>query len=416
MNDFQNVGRPPGAEEHETALQAAAVHTETSRESRVNDVLFNVGYFEQIAIDEGIPLSFAIERDVAAAGDSDLPILLACLQKKGFQVKEIYGRQSTGTHVLQDDETLRKLVNAYSTDKAYNTLFGGIEQRKLEAASTRDGVPQPSAANPSLATPLKDRKRIAEYSFGLEDVYADVITTDLSQIDEIVFENEDAEIFEMYLRKELGDIKTASVTISTSKNQMTQMAIALRWSDKFAKNQMRMSVVDRWQTQVAIRARNALRNLGIKKIGRDGTPLETKIVAGGKTRANLFGMGFELGDAYPTNMLVMDVTTIKGWLAPGATPNVVTTVVDDDMGFRLINNVAPNTNLGVVSDNLWDTATNNKIVNYVRDLTLDLYVENASFATEVSYNPDNKSYKATVTFDFVPVFIDRSGRIVWTIA
>ena len=185
MNDFQNVGRPPGAEEHETQLQAAAVHTEVSRESRANDVLFNIGYFEQIAADEGIPLSFAIERDVKEPASTELPILHRALQKKGFQVKDLYGRQSTGTHVFADDDTLKKLVNAYSTDKAYGTLFGGIEQRKLDAASTRDGVPQPSAANPSLATPLKDRKRIAEYSFGIEDVYADVITTDLSQIDEI---------------------------------------------------------------------------------------------------------------------------------------------------------------------------------------------------------------------------------------
>ena len=414
MNDF--FARPPGAEEHEQALiESAAVHTPMERESRITDVLFNISHFEKEAKNRDEPLSLTVERGVKAPATGELPILLGCLNRLGISVKDVYGRQSTLTGDIKENKVAQKLLNAYSTEKSYHTMFGGIEQRKLQVASTRDAVPADTAANPSLQTPLKDRQRIAEYRFDIDDVYADVITTDLRNIDELIFENADTSMFEMYLRKELGDIKTTDIKISESENKMTQMAIALRWSAEFGENSVRMSAVDRWQMQVATRARNALRDMGLHKIANDGSP-KAETVTGGKTRGNLFGIGFELGEAYPTNMLVMDVTTMKAWLAPSATTNIVTTIVDDMPMKNLLSFVAPNTDLGVTKDDKWLAASNNKILNYVRDLTLALYVKSTSFMTEISYNADNRSFKASISFDFTPVFIDRGGRIIWTIA
>ena len=159
-----------------------------------------------------------------------------------------------------------------------------------------------------------------------------------------------------------------------------------------------------------------MRDSGLYKIANEGTPA-TKSVTGGKTRANLFGIGFELGEAYPTNMLVMDVTTIKAWLTPTATTNIVQTIVNDDsMPLRLLTQPAPNTDLGVTKDDAWHSDTTDKIINYVRDFTLNLYVRDETFATELSYNADNKSYKATITFEFVQVFEDKNGRILWSIS
>ena len=413
------VGRPTGAEDNEATVLAANVHTLSTPEQRIEDVIFNIGYYEKLSVEREEPLDVTISQDVDfSKGDTTyagIPLIERCLYRLGVQIKNTRAKQSTFTAAVKEDKTTRKLIDAYLTQKSYNEMFGGLEQRKLRAASTRDSVPTDTAANPNLEQMLKDRKRVADYAFGIEDVYADIITTDLRQIEELIFENEDAAMFEMFLRKELGDIKTTDITISESENKMMQVAIAIRWSSEFGENSVRMSAIDRWRLQVAIRARNALRNMGLWKIANDGSPA-TKTVTGGKTRANLYGIGFELGEAYPTNMVVMDVTTMKGWLAPSSTTNIVETIVDDDMGFRLLSFVAPNTDLGVTADNKWLAASNNKILNYVRELTLELYVKSTSFMTEVSYNADNKSYKASITFDFVPVFIDRNGRILWTIA
>lgn len=411
------VGRPPGAEEHAKQF-TTAVHVTPDRQTRVNDALFNLGHFEEAAIENKEPLSRTLERDVKAPASNELPILYACLDRLGIRIKSGYGMTSTPLEVVSNydsDKTPMKLLNAYFSEKTYGRMFGGIERRKLEAAATADSVPGGTAARPALQTPLKDRERKAEYSFGIEDVYADVETTDLDQIDELVFENNDSAV-DMFLRKELGDIKTTDVKISEASNKMAEIAIGLRWTEKFARNNVRMQTVDRWGDQVAIAARNALRDSGLYKIANDGSPTP-KTVTGGKTRANLFGIGFELGEAYPSNILVMDVTTIKAWLTPAATTNIVQTIVDENtMPLNLLTQPAPNTDLGVTKDNAWHSATNDKVLNYVRDLTLNLYVRDDTFGMEVSYNPDNKSYKATITFEFVQVFIDRNGRILFTIS
>ena len=418
MND-KFVGRPPGAEEHQREIAAANVHTQCSPESRVHDVLYNIGYFEKLSEARNEPLEVTIARDVDfSKGDKTyegIPLLDRCLYELGVRINNTRAEESTFTANIKDNKTLQTLIDAYFTQKSYNKVFGGIEQRKLHAASTRDGVPVDTLANPNYKEMLKERKRIAEYMFDIEDVYAEVIMTDLRQIEELVFENNDSDIFEMFLRKELADIKTTDVKISTSVNKMTQLAIALRWSAEYAKNNVRMSTVDLWHEQVAIRCKNALRNMGLWKIANDGTPL-AKTLTGGKSRGNLYRMGFELGEAYPTNMVVWDVDMMADYLAPTSTTNIVQTVVNDDMESRLLTFVAPNTDLGVTAENVWLTDTTNKILNYVRNLTMNLYVESMTFMTELSYNADNKSYKATISFDFVPVFIDRNARVLWTIA
>ena len=407
--------RPPGAEEHEQALQAAAVHTLATRDQRVNDVLFNIGYYNDIAKAEKKPLSRVVERDVKAPAATELPILHAAMAKKGIFPKNTFGQEASPLVVIKGDKTAETLVSAYETEKMYNSMFGGIEQRKLEAASTQDSVPTPSAANPSLRTPLKDREQKALFSFGIEDVYADVITTDRRTIEELVFENEDSDLVKMYLRKELSDIKTTTLTISESDNKMTQIALATRWSEEYAENEVRMDAVSRWRNQVAIAARNAFRDLGLRKIATDGTP-KTKSLTGGKTRGNLMRMGFELGEAYPTNILVMDITTLVGWMAPTATNNIVQTIVGQDMPLNLLTEPAPNTDLGITSDNVFLTASADKILNYVRDMTLNLYVKSDTFNMRVFFDSNNLSYRGIITYDFCLVFVDRNGRIVWTIS
>ena len=414
--DTKFVGRPAGAEERENArIEAAAVHPEkTSRRSRVHDVIDNIKFFIDRAHANNEPLALTVERDVEDPTGNELPILHAAMNEKGIVMKDTYGVQSTESQVLKDDKTAQALVDAYYSKKSYDGLFGGIEQRKLQAASTRDQVPSNTSANPSLETPLKDAKRAALYSFGIEDVYADVITTDASDIDELTFNNDDTTLFEMYLRKELGDIKTVEVTVAESTNKMVEMALGVRWGDKFAKNAVRMSVIDRWRDQCVIGARNALRNMGLYKLANEGTPA-TKSKSG-KTRGNLFAMGFEFGDAYPSNMLVMDLDTIATWMVPGATTNLADTIVSDDLPLNLLTMPSPNTNLGVTKNNVWEANTTNKILNYVRDLGINLYVDSTSFQYEVTYDGSNKSYLGTLTFEFCPVLIDRNARIIWSIA
>lgn len=414
MRDF--LGRPPGAEEHQQTQQATAMHTTTNREARIHDVLFNIGYFSDEAKARNEPLSLTVERDTVPAASGELPILPACLHKLGIHPQNGFGKQASLIKVIKENKTAQKLSDAYHTEKMYYTIFGGIEQRKLEAAaSTRDSVPDDTAANPSLQTPLKDRKIPSPFSFDIEDVYADVIMTDLRNIDELIFENEDTGLVNMFLRKELADIKTSELKISEAENRMTQIAIATRWSEEFGDNTVRMDAVTRWRNQVAIAARNALRNMGLYKIANDGSPT-TKTLTGGKTRGNLMRMGFELGEAYPTNLLVMDVTTMAAWMVPGSSDNIAQTLVPQMLPLNLLYQPAPNTDLGVTKDDVWLTDTTDKILNYVRDLTLNLYVKDDTFMMRVFFDSNNLSYRGIITFDYCPVFIDRNGRIIWTIS
>ena len=55
-------------------------------------------------------------------------------------------------------------------------------------------------------------------------------------------------------------------------------------------------------------------------------------------------------------------------------------------------------------------------LNYVRDLTLNLYVKDDTFMMRVFFDDNNMSYRGIITFDYCPVFIDRNGRILWTIS
>lgn len=412
MRDF--LGRPPGAQAHEETQQATAMHTTTKRGTRIHDVLFNIGYFADESKARNEPLSLTVERDTVAAGSGELPILHACLHKLGIYPQNSFGRQASPIKVIKENKTARRLSDAYHTEKMYQTMFGGIEQRKLEAAaSTRDAVPDDTAANPSLQTPLKDKKIPSPFSFDIDDVYADVIMTDLRNIDELIFENEDTGLVNMFLRKELGDIKTTELTISEAENRMTQIALAVRWSEEFGDNMVRMDAVTRWRNQVAIAARNALRNMGLHKIANDGTPT-TKSLSGGKTWGNLMVMGFEFGEAYPANLLVMDTTTLAAWIAPTGGNNVVQTTVPQTM-MELLFMPAPNTELGITKDDVWHADTTDKILNYVRDLTLNLYVKDDTFMMRVFFDDNNLSYRGIITFDYCPVFIDRNGRILWTI-
>ena len=399
MNNF--LGRPPGAEEQKFT---PAIHTQHERSQRVQDVLYDVDFFVKEAEARDEPLEMTLERNVKAPASNELQsILHACLDAKGVRVKSGFGRSSTSTEDVVQDETSRILTNAYLTSKTFGDMFGGIKRRKMRAASTRDAVPSDSLANPSLREPLKDDERKAEFMFGIEDVYADVITTDLESIDEMIYDNKDDKLVEMYLRQELGDIKTADVTISEKTNKMQEVAIGLRWSEKFARNSVRMDAIDRWRMQVAIACRNALRNSGLRIIATDGSPTTKSLT--GKTQANLLKIDLEF----------MDVNTLAEFNTPTATENVTQTIVPNRGQRNLLSFMSPNTDIGVTKENVFMAATDNKILNYVTMLGLNLYVLNENFMTEVSYNPDNKSYKATVTFEFCQVFIDRNARIVWTV-
>ena len=429
MDFLEPIGRPEGAEQQDAAFTTALHVSKHSRTQRVNDYWYNPAHFTDIADATNTPLDVVLESNVEAPGAGDLPnMLFECMDKKGIYIKGGYSGFSTPVKKIYDDKGSMILVNGYFDKKTYKGIFGKLEAirqaraARMQAASTRDEQPEGNTAlRPALQKRLMADKNVADFSFSLEDVYADVIPTEEDQIDELIFKSNKGGQ-EMYLRAELGDIKTVDVQTSKQPSEMKEVALAVRYSEKFARNTVRLSAIDMWLDFVIIRGRNAIRDEGIRK-GADGLE-QIDLTALGYSLKTLRKLDFHFMDLYPETLLVMSEDTFLNFDQPlgvtnaGATSeNMDTRTIVPQGQYNLLNNLSMNTALGVVKEDkvLHDSDTG-LVLQMAPDFLMDLHVYKNTFAVRTNYDPDNKSFKTDVCIEYVPVFKYRDARALHDLA
>ena len=430
-----SLGRPPGAADAERQF-TAALHTQMSRASRVYDFWQEPEYFIKKAEQIGEPLPITLEREVKGAVGSEVSdMLTACLDHKEIYVKSAYGRKSTKMKKVMDDPGASALVHARWDRKVYNGMFGKLEAKTFAAGgSTRDETPRDTALNPVYDRMLHASEMIADYSFSMEDVYASIIPTDEEQVQDIEFITDKSKE-EMSIRKELADIGVVDVKTGEETKTMKELALAVRYSEQFARNTVRLSVIDMWVDFVIIRGRNAIRNEGLR-MAATGAP--TKSLTDGYSLKTLRKIDFQFLDVYPMTLGVMSLDTFVkfdqpvGAAASGATndtsENLRTRTLVPVSNYSLLNSLSANTDIGVVkplNDDDNDSATNgvfladsqNKILQFSGDYLMDLHVFQNQFRVKTTMTGQTmEDYLTSIKVEYVPIFKQKDARVVHTVS
>lgn len=418
---LQPITRPKGAEA--AMVQAPAVHTTHSRRVRAHDFWYNPDHFFTISEDGNIPIDEVLEHNVEAPGTGDNPSMLeTCLAYKGFFVKGIGGKPSTPIETVEKVEGGLKAINAFFSGKLCGGMFGSLE-RKMEAAATTDSTPQRTQLRPSTQRPLLLSENVSQYRFSIDHVYRMVRDASDETIDEITF-NVDKEGQQMQLRDELISSKKVEVSVSDKKDQTKEIAIGVRYSEKFSRNRQRLDMIDTWVDQVIIGGRNALRNEGVRKARIDLTPDDISGLTSMQKQLRKIDLNFQ-DDYEPMNpmgrisTMVMNESVFLTFDEP-----VTQTSASNDNAltgmprYSLLNGVSMNTGIGVVPDMTIDAtgANDNKyILQLVGDYCMDLYVYMNMFMVRTWYEHDSRSYVTDVCIEYVPVFADKNARKLWQV-
>ena len=434
---FQTVslGRPPGAADAEKQF-TNAFHTQASRNARIHDFWHDEDYFITKAEQMQEPLPMVLEREVKAAAGNEIPdMLTACMNHKEIYVKSAYGRKSTHMKKVFDNKGANALVHAHWDRKVYNGMFGRLEQKTFAAAgSTRDETPRNTMLNPTHDRMLHASEMIADYSFSMEDVFASIIPTEEEQVQDIEFIT-DKNKEEMSIRKELADIGVVDVKTGKETKTMKELALAVRYSEQFARNTVRLSVIDMWVDFVIIRGRNAIRNEGLRMAA---TGADTKALSDGYSLKTLRKIDFQFLDVYPMTLGVMTLDTFVKFDQPlGATASAASEDTSENLrtrtlvpvsNYSLLNSLSMNTDIGVVkplnnADN--DSATNgiflansqNKVLQISGDYCMDLHVFQNQFRVKTTQTGQTmEDFLTSIKVEYVPIFKQKDARVVHTIS
>ena len=429
-----NLGRPKGADDAEKQF-TTALHTQMPRNSRKHDFWHDPGYFITKSEQIGEPLPMTLEREVQAAAGNEIPdMLIDCMAHKEIVVKPTYGRKSTQMKKVFDDTGANALVHAHWDRKIYDGMFGKLERKTFAAGgSTRDETPRNTALNPTYDRMLHASEMIADYSFSMEDVYAMIIPTDEEQVQDIEFiSNKTKE--EMQIRQELADIGVVDVKTGKETKTMKELALAVRYSEQFARNTVRLSVIDMWIDFVIIRGRNAIRNEGLRMAA---TGARTKSLTDGYSLKTLRKIDFEFLDVYPMTLGVMSLDTFTDFDQPlGAAHSGADTSTSENLrtrtlvpvsNYSLLNSLSMNTDIGVVksTDDAADSATNgvfladsrNKVLQISGDYCMDLHVFQNQFRVKTTMTGQTmEDFLTSVKVEYVPIFKQKDARVVHTIS
>lgn len=419
---LQPITRPKGAEA--AMIQAPAVHTTHSRYVRAHDFWYNPDHFFAISEDGNIPIDEVLEHNVEAPGTGDNPSMLeTCLAYKGFFVKGINGKPSTPIDDVAKAKGGLQTVNAFYSKKLCGGMFGSLE-RKMEAAATTDSTPQRTQLRPSTQRPLLLSENVSQYRFSIDHVYRMVRDASDETIDEITF-NVDKTGQQMQLRDELISGKKVEVSVSDKKDETKEIAIGVRYSEKFSRNRQRLDMIDTWVDQVIIGGRNAIRNEGVRKARTGLTPENISSLTSEKQK-QLRKMDLHFQDDYEPmdpmgriSTLVMNESVFLDFDVPvtqTSAPNE-NTLTGLPM-YSLLNGVSMNTGIGMVPDLTIDAtaANDNKyVLQLVGDYCMDLYVYMNMFMVRTYYEDDSRSYVTDVCIEYVPVFADKNARQLWQV-
>ena len=430
-----NLGRPTGAADAERHF-TTALHTQMSRDARVYDFWHDPGYFITKAEQIGEPLPITLEREVKGAVGTEIPdMLTACLDHKEIYVNPTYGRKSTHMKKVVDDPGANALVHARWDRKVYNGMFGRLEQKTFAAAgSTRDETPRNTALNPTYDRMLHPSEMIADYSFSMEDVFASIIPTEEEQVQDIAFTMDKGKQ-EMSIRKELADIGVVDVDTTAGTKIMKELALAVRYSEQFARNTVRLSVIDMWVDFVIIRGRNAIRNEGLRMAA---TGADTRALSDGYSLKTLRKIDFQFLDVYPMTLGVMTLDTFVKFDQPlGATASAASEDTSENLrtrtlvpvsNYSLLNSLSMNTDIGVVkplNDDDNDSATNgiflansqNRVLQISGDYCMDLHVFQNQFRVKTTMTGQTmENYLTSIKVEYVPIFKQKDARVVHTIS
>ena len=420
MNELRNLGRPPGAEEHERDQFTNALHTPATRRQRINDFWYNSEHFT----DADGPLTEVLEENVQEPASNEIPdMTVACMAARDIYIKGGYGHQSTLAEKVFTDKGGNALVHAHWNRKMYSKIFGALEAKQFAAGgSTRDATPEKTALNPTQQRPLHASKMVADYSFSLEDIYASVIPTSESQVQDLDWDSGDEKNMQLSLRKELSDMGVVEVKTSGRTKNLEEFALALRYSPRFARDEMRLSVVDGWVDFTIIRARNGIRNVGARMAA---TGASTGTLAKGYSLQSLRKMDFHFMDIFPMSLLIMGEDTFIEFDQPvgvsrgtnnQTSENARTRTLVDIGGYSLLNNLSANTDVGVTKQNVILADDTNKILQIAPDECIDLHVYNSDFMVSTAFIDDtNPHYLTRVQIEFVPIIKQNDARHVWTV-
>ena len=434
---FQTVslGRPQGASDAEQLFTTALHTSRMSRASRKHDFWLEPEYFitKSEQIDE--PLGMTLEREVEAAAGNEIPDMLnACLEHKEIYVKPSYGRKSTHMKKVYDDVGASALVHARWDRKVYDGMFGPLEQKTFAAGgSTRDETPSNTALNPVYDRMLHASEMIADYSFSMEDVFASIIPTDEQKVQDIAWISDKTKE-EMSIRQELADIGVVDVKTGKDTYTMKELAVAVRYSEQFSRDTVRLSVIDMWVDFVIIRGRNAIRNEGLR-MAATGAP--TKSLTDGYSLKTLRKIDFHFLDVYPMTLGVMSLDTFTNFDQPlGAASSASDTDTSENLrtrtlipvtNYSLLNSLSMNTDIGVVksTDDAADSSSNgvfledarNRVLQISGDYCMDLHVFQNQFRVKTTMTGQTmEDFLTSVKVEYVPVFKQKDARVVHTIS
>ena len=420
---LQPITRPKGAEA--AMVHAPAVHTQHSRHMRAHDFWYNPDHFFEIVEAGDGTIDEVLEHNVEAPGAGDNPSMLeTCLAYKGFFVKGVGGKPST---LLDDVSKVKggmKTTNAFFSKKLCDRMFGHLRQGQMEAAATTDAYPQRTQVRPAIQRPILLSENVSEFRFNLEHVYRMVRDASDETIDEITF-NVDKDGQEMQLRDELVSGKKVEVSVSDRKDETKEIALGVRYSEKFSRNRQRLDVIDTWVDHVIIRGRNALRNEGVRK-ARTGLSAEDISSMSSEKQKQLRKMDLLFQDHYMPmdpmgriSTLVMNESVFLDFDEPvtqNSAPNENTLVGLG--GYSLLNGISMNTGVGIVGNLVIDAtaANDNKyVLQLVGDYCMDLYVYMNMFMVRTWFEEDSRSYVTDVCIEYVPVFADKNARHLWAV-
>ena len=418
---LQPITRPKGAEA--AMVQAPAVHTKHSRRVRAHDFWYDPDHFFSIVENGGGPIDEVLEHNVEAPGVGDNPSMLeTCLAYKDFFVKGLGGNASTPLETVEKVKGGLKATNAFFSKKLCDLMFGSVNE-KMEAAATTDSTPQRTQLRPSVQRPLLLSENVSQYRFSIDHVYRMVRDASDETIDEITF-NVDKTGQQMQLRDELVSGKKVEVSVSDRKDETKEIAIGVRYSEKFSRSRQRLDMIDTWVDQVIIGGRNAIRNEGVRKARTDLTPENISGLM--EKQKQLRKMDLHFQDHYEPmdamgriSTLVMNESVFLDFDEPvtqTSAPNE-NTLTGLPM-YSLLNGVSMNTGIGVVPNQTIDAtgASDNKyVLQLVGDYCMDLYVYMNMFMVRTWYEDDSRSYVTDVCIEYVPVFADKNARQLWQV-
>ena len=416
MDFLEPISRPQGAEAAEAQYTTALHASRQSRQSRIHDFWYDPKYFYDVSRETGQPLELVLERNVDEPTAGELENMLhAAMFAKGIFIKPTRHGDSTKLDKVRDLKGGFIIINAHFSQRVHNGLFGELEKKSAYAA-TADDQNVRTQIRPARQTPMVVSEVVNEYSFSLEDVYGMVIPTTEDNIDEIIFKTEkDGE--EMESREELSDFKTVDVVLSDENHKMKELALALRYSEKFARNNQRLMAVDMWVDNVIIRGRNAIRNEGIRKAAKGLTATALTQAAG--TLKQLREMDFYFLDKYRNTLLVMSLHQFLTYDQPLAPVSATTQALDTPREstlvrqptVNLLNQLSDTTRVGVVDEGII-SGTNTDILQIATDFCMWLFTYTRGFYVTMSYNDDNDSYRTKVQVEYVPIFRNRDARVL----